>query len=80
MITNCIVPKTALLFYYHKLSCSVLHTIKLETVNSILQGVMDSVAKISIQFVLGSHYRYPWPDAIQIKGSVCHSNGMDLVA
>jgi len=28
----------------------------------------------------GSDYRYTWPGAIQIKGSVCHSNGMDLLA
>jgi len=27
-----------------------------------------------------SDYRYTWPDTIQIKWSVWHSNGMDLVA
>jgi len=28
----------------------------------------------------GSDYGYAWPDTIQIKGSVCHSNNVDLVA
>jgi len=28
----------------------------------------------------GSDYRYAWPDTIQMKRSVCHSNGVDLVA
>ena len=27
----------------------------------------------------GSNYRYAWPDAIQIKGSVCHSNSVGLM-
>jgi len=27
-----------------------------------------------------SNYGYAWPDANQIKGSVCHSKGVDLVA
>jgi len=35
---------------------------------------------VSISLNKGSDYRYAWPDAIQIKGSVCHSNGVDLVA
>jgi len=30
-------------------------------------------------FTLGSDYGYAWPDEIQIKGPVCHSNGVDLV-
>jgi len=29
---------------------------------------------------IGSDYGYAWPDAIQIKGSVCHSIGMNLIA
>jgi len=28
----------------------------------------------------GSDYGYTSADAIQLKGSVCHSNGMDLIA
>ena len=28
----------------------------------------------------GSDYGYAWPDAIQIKGSVCHLNRVDLIA
>jgi len=28
--------------------------------------------------VLGNDYGYVWPDTIQIKGSVCHSNGVGL--
>jgi len=28
----------------------------------------------------GSDYGYTWPDEIQIKESVCHSNGVDLIA
>jgi len=28
-------------------------------------------------FLDGSDYGYAWPDAIRIKGSVCHSNCMD---
>jgi len=28
----------------------------------------------------GSDYGYTWPDVIQIKESVCHSDGMHLVA
>jgi len=28
----------------------------------------------------GNDYGYTWPDAIKIKWSVCHSNGVDLVA
>jgi len=28
----------------------------------------------------GSDYGYAWRDAFQIKGSVCHSNSMDVVA
>jgi len=28
----------------------------------------------------GSDYRYAWPDTIQIKGSVYHSNSVDLIA
>jgi len=31
-------------------------------------------------FVKGSDDRYGWPGAVQIKGSVCHSNGLDLVS
>jgi len=31
-------------------------------------------------FQKGSDYEYAWPDAIPIKGSVCHSNSVDLVA
>jgi len=27
---------------------------------------------------LGSDYGYAWPDATQIKGSVCHSNSVGL--
>jgi len=30
-------------------------------------------------YFLGSDYGYACPDAIQIKGSVCHSNGVDVV-
>jgi len=33
-----------------------------------------------ITLILGNDYGCTWPDAIQIKGSVCHSNNMDLVA
>jgi len=32
------------------------------------------------KFRIGGDYGYTWPDAIQIKGSVYHSNGMDLIA
>jgi len=31
-------------------------------------------------FQEGSDYGYAWPDVIQMKGSVCHSNDVDLVA
>jgi len=30
-------------------------------------------------FKEGNDYGYACPDTIQIKGSVCHSNGMSLV-
>jgi len=32
-----------------------------------------------LQFTIGSDYGYAWPDAIQLKGSVYHSNRVGLV-
>jgi len=41
--------------------------------------VFVSEVKVTAVFFNGSDYGYAWPDPIQIKGSVCHSNGMGIV-
>jgi len=44
-------------------------------------GILSELPVLSKVFVQEvTTDTYTWPDAIQIKGSVCHSNGVDLVA
>jgi len=48
----------------------------------IVSRLAYSVA-ILLYFIFGSDYgvgyAWSWPEAIQIKGSACHSNGVGLV-
>jgi len=45
-----------------------------------IQKKEHSAKQDAFIFDLGSDYRYACPDAMQIKGSVCHSNCVDLIA
>jgi len=49
--------------------------ITMETVSTFPLKIFPS----NEAFKFGSDYGYAWPGKTQIKGSVCHSNGVDLM-